>query len=245
MTVYAPSDYNHHWYQLQKKFIERNTTVPYDFKIITNNVDAKMFESDEVVITNSENIGHPEGLRQAIQFMKQSKGYSGYLLLDSDCFPVRVGWQDILDRQMAIQTKSIVAPIRFENLDLFPHPCVVYLNQPGLENPDLNFDYKKVKNLLGDEINEVGGGMVNLMSEVMPLLRTNRINLHPVAAGIYHHLFYHHGAGSRGFQFRVLKEYNYYEHWFDESIDHTFGDKLMEALVSDPNYFIDKLMYGY
>ncbi len=245
MSVYAPSDYNHHWYKLQKEFIERNTTVSYDFKVIVNNIDTSLFEEEEIVKVNNENIGHPAGIRQIFDYMRENQQYSGYLLLDSDCFPVRIGWQDIITKQMAQFKKNLAAPIRFENLDFFPHPCVVYMNKNGVNNPEVNFDYSVVKNLLGDDIDEVGGNMVNVMDDVMPLLRTNRINLHPVAAGIYHHLFYHHGAGSRGFDFRLLKMYGYYDHWIDNNEQPNFGENLISLLRQSPESFVEKLMYGY
>lgn len=245
MTVYAPSDYNHYWYKLQKDFIKKNTVIPYDFKIITNNVDSEMFEPGEVVISNDSNIGHPKGIRQIIDYMKESNDYSSYLLLDSDSFPIRHGWHEILDKQMLKLNKCIAAPIRFENLDLFPHPCSVYMHQDALSKSLINFDYAKVKNLIGDEIDEVGGNMLSVIDDVMPLMRTNRVNLHPVAAGIYHHLFYHHGAGSRGFDFRLLLKYEYYNHWVDNEGQPDYGEQLMRALVNDPDGFIDKLIYAY
>lgn len=247
-TVYAPSEYNEHWYKLQKHFIKKNTLVPYDFKVIVNNINSDLFEDDEIILVNNENIGHPEGVDQIFSYMReqeQQEKYSGYLLLDSDAFPVGIGWHEILDEQMARFNKTIAAPIRYENLDKFPHPCVVYMNTDGINNLGVNFNYAKVKNLMGDMIEEVGGLMPEVSDQVLPLLRTNRVNLHPVAAGIYHHLFYHHGAGSRGFDFRLLKMYEYYNHWIDNNSQPDYGVQLMNALVNDPDSFIDKLMYAY
>lgn len=244
MTVYAPSEYNHHWYKLQKYFIEKTTSVPYDFKVVLNGVDANLFDADEIAINNNSNIGHPEGIRQIVDYMKSNE-YEGYLLLDSDSFPIRKGWHYILDRQMKELKKCIAAPVRFENLDLFPHPCSVYMHHDALLDSKINFDYAMVKNLVGDEINEVGGGMVSCLDDVLPLVRTNRLNLHPVAAAIYHHLFYHHGAGSRGFDFRLLKKYEYYNHWIDNEGQPQYGEQLMQALVNDPDGFIDKLTYSF
>jgi len=245
MTVYAPSAYNEHWYKLQKHFIKRNTLVPHDFKIIVNNIDTELFEKDEVVRVNDSNIGHPKGVDQILEYMRNDDSYSGYLLLDSDCFPVGKGWYEILDKQMGRLNKTIAAPIRYENLDIFPHPCAVYMSPEGVKNPKVNFNYAKVKNLLGDSINEVGGLMPEISDDVLPMLRTNRVNLHPVAAGIYHHLFYHHGAGSRGFDFRLLKMYEYYNHWVDIECQPEYGAQLMNTLVNDPDGFIEKLMYAY
>lgn len=246
MSVYAPSEYNEYWYALQKKFIKKHTYTSYDFKIITNDVSAELFDEDDVVQINKENIGHPAGIQQIFSYMREhADEYGSFLLLDSDSFPVRAGWHEILDGQMTGFDKTIAAPIRYENLDRFPHPCVVYLTKDVLEEAKINFDYATTTNLLGDEINEVGGLMMNMRSDVLPLLRTNRVNLHPVAAGIYHHLFYHHGAGSRGFDFRLLKKYQYYDHWIDSGNQPDYGEQLMNALISDPEGFIDKLMYAY
>ncbi len=245
MSIYAPSELNEDWYRLQKHFIKKHTLLPYDFKIITNNVAMDMFEEDEVVYTNKTNVGHPAAIEQMLDYMRNHSEYSGYLMLDSDCFPVRPGWHEILGQQMYQFNKTMAAPIRFENLDLFPHPCVVYMDKKGIKNKKINFNYKKVKNLLGEMIDEVGGAMCDLSDDVLPLLRTNRINLHPVAAGIYHHLFYHHAAGSRGFDFRLIKKYEYCKHWIDSESHDEFGKHLLEALLQDPESFIDKLMHGY
>lgn len=246
LSVYAPCALNKEWYRLQKHFIKKNTLLPYDFKIITNKVSSDLFEEDEVVRINNENIGHPAGIVQIQEYMREHQDeYSGYLILDSDCFPVRPGWHDVLDSQMSRFNKNIAAPIRYENLDLFPHPCVVYMNRTALNNPKVNFNYTEVKNLLGDMINEVGGAMCEVSDDVLPMLRSNRINLHPVAAGIYHHLFYHHAAGSRGFDFRLIKEYDYCNHWIDNEAHADYGKQLLDALLQDPDGFIDKLMHGY
>ena len=246
MSVYAPSDLNINWYHLQKEFIKKNTTIPYDFKVILNSVGGEIFNDDEIVRVNKNNEGHPAGVQQILEYMRErSNDYSGYLILDSDCFPAFRGWQTVLRKQMKGFNKSIAAPIRYENLDMFPHPCVVYMTPEGLRNKKINFNYTKVKNLLGETIEEVGGDMVNLMDEVLPMLRTNRVNLHPIAAGIYNHLFYHHGAGSRGFDFRLVKKYRYCEHWIDDDLHNMLGGKLFELLVKNPSSFVDKLMYGY
>lgn len=245
LSVYAPSELNGYWYRLQKRFIKKNTLLPYDFKIISNNVITDLFDKNDILCTNDKNIGHPAAIEQMLEYMRASKGYSGFLILDSDCFPVRPGWHEVLDQQMQRFNKSLAAPIRYENLDMFPHPCVVYMSKEGVKNPKINFEYKEVKNLLGDMIDEVGGAMCDLSDEVLPLLRTNRINLHPVAAGIYHHLFYHHAAGSRGFDFRLIKKYEFCSHWIDSETHTKFGEQLFDTLIEDPDGFIDKLMHGY
>jgi len=245
MTVYAPSKLNEHWYRLQKHFIKKHTLIPYDFKIITNNVDNTLFDANEVFKVNTGNIGHPAAIEQMLEYMREENSYDSYLILDSDAFPVRTGWHNILDQQMLRFNKNIAAPIRYENLDIFPHPCFVYMNKKGVNNSKVNFNYTKIKNLLGKTIDEVGGAMCLVQDDVLPLLRSNRINLHPLAAGIYHHIFYHHAAGSRWFHFRLIKDYNYCNHWIDNNTHDEFGEKLFNALIESPESFIDKLMFGY
>jgi len=227
---------------LQKQFIKKHTLIPYDFKIITNNVDSSLFDANEVFKVNAGNIGHPAAIEQMLEYMREDNSYDSYLILDSDAFPVRTGWHNILDQQMLRFDKNIAAPIRYENLDIFPHPCFVYMNKKGVNNSKVNFNYTKIKNLLGKTIDEVGGAMCLVQDDVLPLLRSNRINLHPLAAGIYHHIFYHHAAGSR---FRLIKDYNYCNHWIDNNTHDEFGEKLFNALIESPESFIDKLMFGY
>ena len=166
MTVYAPSELNEHWYRLQKHFIKKNTLIPYDFKIITNNVNKSLFQDNEIYKVNEKNIGHPAAIEQMLGYMREQNSYDSYLILDSDAFPVRPGWHEVLDQQMQRFDKNIAAPVRYENLDVFPHPCFVYMNEVGVNNPKVNFNYTEVKNLMGDMINEVGGAMCEVADEV-------------------------------------------------------------------------------
>src|SRR2546425_2026497 len=46
-----------------------------------------------------------------------------------DCFPVRKGWHDVLANQMHRFNKDFAAPVRAENLDLFPHPSAVFRSE--------------------------------------------------------------------------------------------------------------------
>ena len=84
--------------------------------------------------------------------------------------------------------------------------------------------------------------MQSMSEDLLPLLRTNVVNVHPVAAAIYHNLFYHHGAGSRDFNFRVLKRFRYYAHWYNIDQQQQHGDVLLRALLEDPQAFVDRLM---
>jgi len=216
--------------------------MPYEFKVALNGCDRSTFEETDILFANNDNIGHSRVLRQTLDYFR-SVSRDAYLILDSDCFPVWDGWHDVLFEQMRAFNKIIAAPVRVENLDLFPHPSAFFVLGHGVRNPKINFDVAQIVNLLGGAVADVGGGMQNIIGQlVMPMLRTNVLNVHPVAAAVYHHLFYHHGAGSRGFDFRILKKYEYYRHWHSSDDKEAQGGRLLDSLLSDPDKFIDRLM---
>ena len=239
-SVYAPSEYNSAWYGLQKKFIQKNTTVDYDYKLVLNGIDADIFQPDDVLRVNEENLGHAPALQQLLQYFN-SEEYESYLILDSDCFPIRRGWHGLLTAQMQDHGKQIAAPVRAENLDLFPHPSAFFILQQALKDPRLDFSKTGSTNMLGETFPEVGGNMHDMSDLLMPLLRTNVVNVHPIAAAVYHHTFYHHGAGSRDINFRILKRFAYYDHWYDRSRQDQHCAMLLKTLLKNPDRFIGRL----
>ena len=241
-TIFAPSERNAAWYSLQKRFLAKTTNVPFDYSVILNGVKPVGFDPGDVVLVNHENVGHGEALMQAVERFREDR-HDAYLLLDSDCFPVTPGWHHILTDLMTCFGRVVAAPVRTENLDLFPHPCAFFLLDEALADPRLEF--RKVtssRNLLGFEVSDAGCAAQEMGDSLLPLLRTNVVNLHPVAAAIYHHLFYHHGAGSRDFEFRVLKRFGYYRHCYPNGGQQAVGERLFRALIRDPDRFIDRLM---
>ena len=242
VSIFAPSDFNRQWYSLQKRFISKNTKIPYEFKVVLNGCDRGAFEETDILYANNDNIGHSHALKQVLDYFR-SVSCDAYLILDSDCFPVWDGWHEVLFEQMRKFNKIIAAPVRVENLDLFPHPSAFFILAHGIHHPKINFDVMQITNLLGGAVADVGGGMQNTIGQLlMPMLRTNVVNVHPIAAAVYHHLFYHHGAGSRDFDFRILKRYDYYGHWHSSGDKEAQGSQLINSLLSDPEDFIDRLM---
>jgi hypothetical protein len=243
-SVYAPSPWNRDWYKLQRMFLERNTQdVEFRFGILLNGVDASGFGADaDVVGSCSSNAGHAAGMAELLAVFRKSD-FSHFLFLDSDCFPVRAGWFSILRSQMERFRKRIAAPIRAENLDRFPHPCAFFCDSSVIQDSRIDFaNGHAAPNILGETITDVGNAMLPLLPEILPLMRTNRFNRHPVAAGVYHHIFYHHGAGSRSFVFRLLDRYNYCEHWWPSDREELLAKELREELFSRPDEFVNSLM---
>jgi len=245
-SIFAPSHWNRQWYSLQAHYIRRTTSdCECDYELVLNGVEGKEIANEPftALVVNNDGLPHASALRQTVERLR-SRDYDYYLILDSDCFPIYPGWFSILAGQLDQFKKTMAAPIRYENLDWFPHPSAFFLTREALHDPRLNFDEEDRLNLLGKHVSDVGSAMQNLLSDVLPLLRTNVVNRHPVGAGIYHHLFYHHASGSRRFHFRILERYGYYDHWFDVEQERTCADALRGALFDDPEGFIDSLRGG-
>ena len=244
-SVYGPSPWNREWLMLQDEFLRRcSSGIDIVLGIYLNGADVDTGGTQAEVIGRSpENIGHGRALQEVLAYFRGAwRGADGYLLLDSDCFPIRPDWQQALTGLMSRHGKQYAAPVRFENLEPYPQPCALYFDGKALDDPLLQFQEDALAhNLLGYPVRDVGGGMSALGDALLPLVRTNVYNPHPIAAAVYNHVFYHHGAGSRAFGFRAVNKYGYYNHWRQEPSAGE-ADALRQALFADPERFVSSLL---
>ena len=243
-SVYAPSAWNREWYRLQRKYIEQNTPhIRVKFGVLLNGVSAESVGTDiDVIGVCDTNTGHSEGMAQLVKYFRASD-YTHFLFLDSDCFPVHPNWFNVLIEQMQRFGKRFAAPIRYENLDRFPHPCAFFCDAEAVKDERINFDIGHAgENILHETVRDVGNAMLPLLADILPLMRTNLVNRHPVAAAVYHHLFYHHGAGSRNFEFRVMDKYGYCDHWWKKENDDALAEQLRNELFTNDDAFLRGLM---
>ena len=122
------------------------------------------------------------------------------IFLDGDAFPIG-------DIESFIRPKlngsKLAAVQRLENNgDSQPHPCFCAATVGFWRQ--IKGDWKEGyswKNKDGEAVNDVGGNLLGQLIEHnikwTPLLRSNRVNLHPLFFGLYENLIYHHGAGFR------------------------------------------------
>lgn len=213
------------WYKLQINALQ-NTT---DFKhVVYPNCDVN-FTHSTVLPRGHQNsrLGHIEGLNALLDYFRQNNEFEYFLLLDSDCFPI-VDWTDKLIKSM--KHYNVAAPIRCENLDFFAHPCAFFLTRKALN--DVHFLLANFNGYLEDYQETASN-----VKSFFPLVRSNRLNYHPILFGVYWNMFYHHGAGSRRLNFRTT-ENGYYDK--EEVVE--LEKNMFNQLVKNPEMFVAKLM---
>ncbi len=257
-SVYAPCDRNAVWLGLQKRFLEENTCLPYDFEVWLNRCDPTPFEDQKVRIAGHSDIVHRSMCHEhaaalnwlLTRFRDRVDQYRGFLILDSDAFPAATNWAERLETWMEadefLPAKGFASACRAENLDSFPHPCCFYVKSSFLKEAgtDLSFSVGPHTNFAGYDFEDVGCGMLrryNGRHVWLPLMRTNSWNPHPILSAIYGGLFYHHGAGSRPLEIRSVAMRTY-DTVFPR-YQHAETEKQVYAEISrNPKIFVRQLM---
>ena len=122
------------------------------------------------------------------------------IFIDGDAFPVAPIMPFLRSK---LERYPLVAVRRDENNgDRQPHPSFC-ATTAGFWR-ELPGDWRRGHtwiNPQGKEVTDVGGNLLGLLEgagiEWYPMLRTNKINPHPLQFGVYEDLVYHHGGGFR------------------------------------------------
>lgn len=212
-TVFGPTNRNREWLNLQHKFLK--ATVPtFDHISYLNEVHPKTFHRLPTEVIGHEpnprgksNIAHADALNKLLNaFKERRKNYQFFLFLDSDAFPIRKKWMEDLSAKMdswtgksSRKSRLIASAIRCENLETRLHSSILFCKPEALDH--INFEVaENMKDLAGGPENDVWIGEYFQNKQrnlVLPMLRSNKANVHPVWSGVYHDMFYHHGGGSR------------------------------------------------
>lgn len=226
-SAHAQCDKQMLWRRLQNLFITKNTKCDFEYHIVANGIDPSIFKFATSVVGIKDRVAHIDCINEIQKiFNKSNADY--FCLLDSDCWPIRDDWTDLVSGWA--DTYSIVAPIRPENLDVFPHPCAAFFRR----DVTVNFRFIKSTNLLGDDVNDISCDKCSFY----PLLKTNYISPHPVYASIYGDIFYHHCAGSRALETRSA---NYYRYLIDVNSQKKIYTRVTSRLRDNPEEFINML----
>lgn len=229
------------WFDLQTYFIEKHTK-DFDFGVFLHDIkDEEPFYNCKIIGRTSGDLLYrlPEMFHQIYNYFRSNK-YENYLLLDSDCFPIRDDWYENL--LTLIGDRYYAAPVRTDNLDITPHPCALFIRGDHIDKHLFFFRRPSVgisKNLIGEEIQDIGTGFKTEYEDkpiFYPLIRSNFININPMVAAIYGDTFYHHGAGSRLPWFRSTS-------YWKKVLPKQYKESLhcYKWLMRSPDRFVSKL----
>ena len=123
------------------------------------------------------------------------------LLLDSDAFPI-APISDFLDEKLKeypfVSAQEPMHEWDRDPLYLIPHPMFMLFEAKHIIEDNLT-DY--LREIIKDKNDNWWGGTTDWLTErghdYYPLIRSNKIDLHPLYYAIYDDLIYHHWAGSR------------------------------------------------
>jgi len=241
LTVFAGHDeHQRQWFELQQRFLAETTSRFDHVTFMWGEPPTDPFFTNRTTFITRPNppdchrTQHVTGLRHLFHFsLSNRSSYKNFLFLDSDAFPIRKGWLTKLVGVLGSRF-GIATPVRAENLEKRFHPSVVFVRNWALSK--LSFDIRSLNVgwLLGEE-RDVSIGEVDDVEKVLfPLMRSNRVNIHPFYCGVYFDMFFHHGAGSR-----TKSLYNSRQYW--EVITDLETTDLTDRLIRAPGEFVSML----
>ena len=187
------------WIDIQLAFLRRNITEP--FKVYANLQDVPEgheHKFDRVFTILGE---HPAKLNLlAGEIVADAQPDDIIVFLDGDAFPIADPLPTV---RQGLEHGALVAVRRDENVTDAPAPPLVLRHPgPGLGAPSrrlvTGYSWETAD---GKRTTDVGGNLLRALERAgddwAPLLRSNRVDLHPLWFGVYGGIVYHHGAGFR------------------------------------------------
>jgi hypothetical protein len=186
------------WIEPQLRYIARY--LPPDTRVYAslNGIDRAYWDAfafaDELPGTHADKLN-----ALAAVACKEASAGDHLLFMDGDAFPIAPIGPELL------RDAPLTAVRRDENLgDPQPHPCFCLTTKRFWS--DVGGDWRAGgytwTNALGYRTTDVGARLLQQLRSRdirwRPLLRSNRVNLHPLWFGVYGDVVYHQGAGFRG-----------------------------------------------
>ncbi len=187
------------WIDIQLAFLRRNIAEPFKVYANLQNVPDGHEEKFDRVFTILGD--HPAKLNLlAGEIVADGRPDDLIIFLDGDAFPIADPLPTV---RRGLESTSLVAVRRDENVaDTQPHPsfCAVTVREWERLHGDWSKGYSW-ETADGKRTTDVGGNLLRALERHgalwTPLLRSNRVNLHPLWFGVYGGIAYHHGAGFR------------------------------------------------
>ena len=206
---------NHHGHDrfvhLQSNYLLRYTQSDYkvycglsnmseleNIKYDANSAEVYQFVStDDIILKNCHGL-KMNFLTNTIKDREQIGDDDLIVFLDGDAFPIS-SWES--EVREALKKNKLVSVYRTENLEPlipeehkpYPHLLFVAVKAKFWFDNDLKWEKSQGEGPLGPPLKlwlEENG------HSVYPLLRSNKVDVHPLFFGVYGDLIYHHGASS-------------------------------------------------
>ncbi len=193
VTVHWQSDA---WIETQLRFVRRYLPAGTRTYGVCNGIEPRWSQRFDWAADLEGT--HAEKLNEVAAVVSNEAEPGDHLVfLDGDAFPIA----PIDDTYLA--GVPLAAVCRAENLgDKQPHPCFA-VTTVGFWN-EIHGDWRPGHtwvNQEGETVTDVGGNLLGLLdaqgTRWRPLLRTNKVDLHPLWFAVYGDVAYHHGAGFR------------------------------------------------
>ncbi|HVA03638.1 MAG TPA: hypothetical protein VMU64_07790 [Acidimicrobiales bacterium] len=187
------------WIDLQLAFLRRHMGEPFKVYANLQNVPPGHAEKFDRVITI---LGDHAGKLNLLagEIVADADPDDIVIFLDGDAFPIADPMPCV---RKGLETSTLVAVRRDENVtDRQPHPsfCAIRVRDWERLHGDWSQGYPW-EAADGRPTTDVGGNLLRALERAgdrwTPLLRSNRVNLHPLWFGVYGDIVYHHGAGFR------------------------------------------------
>ena len=235
------------WLAIQKHFLETTTenyklvgVVPHPIEGTTISDYIQIIAGPKEQVTDVID-AHVYGLRALKNYFEANQDkYDHLLFLDSDAFPIKRGWQKLLDRLTA-RRFEIACVVRCELLETRLHVCVIYAKPESLPYLDFHSGVPTgadgPKKCILTTMYDQGPCPIryeeNRRDRAFPLLKSNQFTEDPLTGTIYYDMFYHHGSGSRKKKTRANR---YWRHMIKSQ-----NTDLKKRLLENPNETIAKL----
>jgi hypothetical protein len=144
-------------------------------------------------------LAHPRALDYLARKVAASFDY--IVTLDTDSFPVRNDWLDVL--VSACESGAAVAGVYRNEMAPKVHPFIhvsgFCVRRDDLRALGVSFGRKlQLDSGYNQDVGQkITYEFIRQGREIAPLERSNEVNYHPIVGGVYGDVIYHHGAGSR------------------------------------------------
>jgi len=187
------------WIDVQLGYLRRHLHEPY--RVVANLQEVpgdQVAKFDRVIPAVGRHAGKLNLL--AAEIVAEADPDDLIMFLDGDAFPIADPMPLV---HKALEESVLIAVRREENGgDKQPHPsfCVVRAQDWDALRGDWSMGFCW-QNEWGQSVSDSGGNLLAALERTdktwTPILRSNRVDLHPLWFAIYGGILYHHGAGFR------------------------------------------------